>query len=278
MFPTKKMNNGRGIPVLGLGTYEMKREDVSKSVAWAMEAGYRLYDTAQVYRNEKEVGEAVRESKGVERKDVFITTKVSTSNQGYDRAMESVRESLNVMGLDYLDLYLLHWPGNHPLAATVAGFESLRAQGLIRHWGVSNFDVDDMERLWALPTPRHRTVGCSVNQVYYSPSQRGIEFALAPLLAAHRVPVMAYSPTDQGKLALDPVLSTIGARHEASAVQVALAWILTQPHVIAIPKAVEERHLRENFAALTLRLDAADRRAIDAHFPPPEGPQPLAML
>ncbi len=286
---TTDLPDGQPVPVLGLGTWRMgedpRREAQElRALRSALEIGYRLVDTAEMYGEggaERMVGQAVAAAVlagTVRREDLFIVSKVYPHNASERGVQAACARSLKRLGLDYLDLYLLHWPGNHPLAATVAGFESLRAQGLIRHWGVSNFDVDDMERLWALPTPRHRTVGCSVNQVYYSPSQRGIEFALAPLLAAHRVPVMAYSPTDQGKLALDPVLSTIGARHEASAVQVALAWILTQPHVIAIPKAVEERHLRENFAALTLRLDAADRRAIDAHFPPPEGPQPLAML
>jgi diketogulonate reductase-like aldo/keto reductase len=286
---TTDLPDGQPVPVLGLGTWRMgedprRRAAELRALRTAFEIGYRLIDSAEMYGEggaESMVGQAIAAAilaGEVRREDLTIVSKVYPHNASERGVQAACRRSLDRLGLDYLDLYLLHWPGNHPLSATVAGFEALRGLGLIRHWGVSNFDVTEMELLWSLPTPRHRAVGCSVNQVYYSPSQRGIEFALMPLLATRRMPVMAYSPTDQGKLATDPVLKEIGARHDATAVQVALAWLLARPQVIVIPKAVSAAHLRENYDALGLQLDSADFEAIDRRFPPPSTPQPLAML
>ncbi len=155
----------------------------------------------------------------------------------------------------------------------MAAFEQLQRDGRIRHWGVSNFDADDMQELWRLPQGEH----CAADQVYYSASKRGIEFDLLPALRSRGVPAMAYCPIDQGALARDKTFVQIGARHGASAAQAALAWVLAQPGVIAIPKAVREAHLRENFAATALRLTADDLAQIDRAHPPPRRKQPLAM-
>ncbi len=285
---TTELPDGESVPVLGLGTWRMgedprRQVEELRALREAFEIGYRLIDTAEMYGEggaEKMVGKAIAAAilaGEIRREDLFIVSKVYPHNASERGVQSACRRSLERLELDYLDLYLLHWPGNHPLRSTVTGFEALRGQGLIRHWGVSNFDVSEMEELWALPTPRHR-VGCCVNQVYYSPSQRGIEFALQPLLTSRRMPVMAYSPTDQGKLAQDPVLKAIGVRHGKTAIQIALAWILARSYRIAIPKAVQKKHLVENFEALGIELEARDFEEIDARFPPPARPVPLAML
>jgi diketogulonate reductase-like aldo/keto reductase len=267
-----------------MGEDPRRQTEELRALRDAFQLGYRLIDTAEMYGEggaERMIGQAIAAAVlagDVRREDLFVVSKVYPHNASERGVQSACERSLKRLGLDYIDLYLLHWPGNHPLSATVAGFEALRGLGLIRHWGVSNFDVDEMEQLWSLETPRHRTVGCSTNQVYYSPSQRGVEFALLPLLTSRRVPLMAYSPTDQGKLSGDPVLKEIGRRHKATAIQIALAWLLTHPRLVVIPKAVQKRHLRENFDALKIELQPADLEAIDARFPPPTHPQALAML
>jgi diketogulonate reductase-like aldo/keto reductase len=175
--------------------------------------------------------------------------------------------------VDHIDLYLLHWRGSHPLGETVAAFEALRERGRIRAWGVSNFDVDDMDELWGVADgPR-----CVANQVYYSASERGIEFDLLPAQRRRSVATMAYCPIDQGALASDPTFAEIGRRLGVSAAQAALAWVLRQPDVIAIPKAGRETHLRENLAAAAIELTDRDLAAVDARFAPPKRKRRLAM-
>lgn len=262
-----------------MGESRAARADDVKAVRQALDLGHRLIDTAEMYGDggaERVVGEALRaaiQGGTLRREDVVLVTKVVPTNASRKGSVAACERSLKRLGVEYVDLYLLHWRGGHPLAETVAAFESLRERGLVRAWGVSNFDVDDMDELWSVAGGPH----CVVNQVYYSASQRGIEFDLLPAQRKRGVATMAYCPIDQGALAADPTFAEIGERHGVSAAQAALAWVLRQPDVIAIPKAGRERHLRENFAAAELTLPDRDLAAVDAGFPPPKRKQRLAM-
>ena len=207
------------------------------------------------------------------REQLFIVSKVYPHNASRSGAAAACERSLKRLGLDRIDLYLLHWPGLHPLRETVAGFEALQSQGHITHWGVSNFDTDDMQALSAVPGGER----CAANQVYYSPSTRGAEFDLLPWQRARGMPLMAYCPLDQGDLADDDVLRVVGQRHGATASQVALAWLIARGGVMPIPKAVREPHLRANLAAADLVLNEADLSEIERRFPAPRRRQALAM-
>jgi diketogulonate reductase-like aldo/keto reductase len=178
------------------------------------------------------------------------------------------------LGTDHLDLYLLHWRGQVPLRETLAGFEVLMKAGKIRRWGVSNFDVKDLEELLTLP----QGDAVSTDQVLYNVTRRGIEYDLLPWCQARRIPIMAYSPIEQGRLVGNEVLGAIAQRHAATTAQVALAWVLRQDRVIAIPRAGTPEHVRENHGALALQLSAADLMAIDLLFPPPRHKQPLEVI
>jgi diketogulonate reductase-like aldo/keto reductase len=232
-----------------------------------------LVDTAEMYGDgatEALVGEALQ---GL-RDDVFLVSKVYPHNASR-RAMQAACEaSLKRLGTDRLDLYLLHWRGGVPLEETVEGFEALRRAGKIRHWGVSNFDTDDMEELFATPGGD----GCASNQILYNIARRGPEFDLLPWSAAHRMPVMAYSPVDHARLPKRSPLDEIGAAHGVSAYRVALAWVLRQPGVFAIPKAARVEHVRDNRAALDLVLTEDDYAALGACFKPPRSKRGLEML
>ena len=177
------------------------------------------------------------------------------------------------LGLERIDLYLLHWRGSHRLADTVAGFDALIERGYIARWGVSNFDVDDMQELVGVKGGE----ACAANQVYYSLGERGAGFDLLPWLQRHAMPLMAYCPIDRGRIAGDTALQQVADRHGATATQVALAWVMQQRGVMAIPKAVREAHLRENLASASLQLSAEDLAAIDRRFPPPRAKTALAM-
>jgi diketogulonate reductase-like aldo/keto reductase len=281
---TVTLPDGESRPALGLGTWRLgesarqRRAEVA-AVRSAFEIGYRVVDTAEMYGEggaEEIVGEAITGAlrSGVARRsELFVVTKVYPHNAGRDGLRAACERSRKRLGLDTIDLYLLHWRGSHPLAETVEGFEALRSAGWIRHWGVSNFDRDDMMELAGLP----QGARCAANQVYFSLGERGAGFDLLPWLQHRSVPLMAYCPIDQGRLAGDATLREIGARRGASAAQVALAWVLAQPGVMAIPKAVREVHLRENFAAAELLLTREELIEIDTHFPPPRQRTPLAM-
>jgi diketogulonate reductase-like aldo/keto reductase len=275
---------GEAVPALGLGTWRLgedpgQRGDEMSAVRAAFGLGYRLIDTAEMYGNggaEEIVGQAMAAAiagRAIRREQVFIVTKVSPHNASRRGVVEACARSLKRLRLDCIDLYLLHWRGGHPLRETVAAFEQLRAEGKIRHWGVSNFDRADIDELFSIPDG----VRCAANQVYYSVSARGIEFDLLPRLRQQRIPTMAYSPIDHGALARDTTLASIGARHQATAAQVALAWVLRQPDVMAIPKAGRAAHLRDNLAAASLVLTAEDLDQINRRFPAPKRRTPLAM-
>ena len=279
-----RLADGVQVPCLGLGTWRMGESRSSHTadvaaVRQALECGYRLIDTAEMYGDggaERVVGEALRgalRAGTVRRDDVFLVTKVLPANASRKAMVAACDRSLERLGVDHVDLYLLHWRGGHPLGETVAAFEALRERGRIRAWGVSNFDVDDMDELWSVADGPH----CVANQVYYSASERGIEFDLLPAQRRRSVATMAYCPIDQGALASDLTLAEIGGRLGASAAQVALAWVMRQPDVIAIPKAGREGHLRENLAAAALTLTDRDLAAVDARFAPPKRKQRLAM-
>lgn len=281
---TVSLLGGVHVPCLGLGTWKMGESRAAHArdvdaVRHALEMGYRLIDTAEMYGDggaERVVGEALRsaiQGGAVQREDVFVVTKVLPGNASRTGAVAACERSLQRLGTGYVDLYLLHWRGQHPLRDTVAAFESLVARGLIRAWGVSNFDVDDMDELWRLDDGPH----CVANQVYYSASERGIEFDLLPAQRRRSVATMAYCPIDQGALANDGTFAEIGARHGVTAAQAALAWVLRQPDAIAIPKSAREQHLRDNFAAASLSLTESDLATVDARFAPPRRKRRLAM-
>ena len=266
------------MPALGLGTWKIgesagRRAAEVAALRAAIAMGYRLIDTAEMYGEggaEEVVGEAIRGR----RDEVFLVSKVYPHNASARGTIAACERSLKRLGAECLDLYLLHWRGSHPLAETVAAFERLRRDGKIRHWGVSNLDADDMVELLAVPDGAR----CAANQVLYNPSRRGIEWDLLPWCREHEIPVMAYSPIEQGRLPIKGALTEIAQRHGCSPFQVALAWALAQPGVVAIPKASRLEHVEANAAAARLTLTADDLAAIDRTFPPPRSKRPLAML
>jgi diketogulonate reductase-like aldo/keto reductase len=275
---TTPLASGEAIPVLGQGTWHMgeragRRADEVAALRLGLDLGLTLIDTAEMYAEgeaERVVGEAI----AGQRDGVFLVSKVMPQNASRAGTVAACEASLKRLGTDRIDLYLLHWPGSVPLADTLDGFERLVAAGKIRHWGVSNFDVADMEALDADP----RGAAVATNQVLYNLSRRGIEFDLKPLCEDRGIPVMAYSPIEQGRILGAPVLAAVAARHDTSPAAIALAWILRQPGLVAIPKSGSAAHLRENRAALDITLTAADLAELDCAFPAPRGAQPLAML
>jgi len=223
---------------------------------------------------EEVVGAALRDAiraGDVRREELVVVSKVYPHNASRAGTRAACDRSRRRLGLDTIDVYLLHWRGTHPLAETVDALRALARDGAVGRWGVSNFDVDDMEEIAALGDD------CALDQVWYSLGERNPEFALLPWLRARRMPLMAYSPIDQGRAASDPVLRRIAAARGLTATQVALAAVIAQPGVVAIPKATGEAHLRENLAAADVVLGDDERRAIDQRFPPPERAAPLAM-
>ena len=266
------------MPALGLGTWMMgeHRRDRKKEVAaiaLGLDLGMTLIDTAEMYGEggaEEVVGEAIAER----RDQVFVVSKVYPHHASRRGAVAACKRSLKRLGTDYLDLYLLHWRGDIPLAETVDAFESLRRDGSIRGWGVSNFDRADMEELFAL---RHGT-RCATNQVMYHLGCRGVEWDVLPFCRKHRVAVMAYSPVGRGRLLRDRRLHALAEEIGSSPAQIALAWLLQQRGVSAIPKAASDAHVRDNRAAADLRLPALVMEQLERAFPAPSGPTSLAML
>jgi diketogulonate reductase-like aldo/keto reductase len=271
--------DGHTVPALGIGTYRMgessrSREREVAALQLAIDSGVRVIDTAEMYGDggaEKVVSAALQ---GGRRDKVFVVTKVLPSHADRRGVVAACERSLARLSIERIDLYLLHWRGATPLAETVEAFERLLQQGRIARWGVSNFDLDDMRELYELADGSH----CAADQVYYSASRRGVEFDLLPLLHSRRVPLMAYCPFDEGRLLSDRTLAAIGRKHGVGSAQVALAWLLTKPGVIAIPKAATAEHVRENLGARNLQLDAEDLEQIDRHWPPPARRQRLAIV
>ena len=270
------------LPVLGLGTWRFGESRASRaaeiaSVRTALELGYRLIDTAEMYGEggaEEVVGAAVNEALragDLRRDELVVVSKVYPHNASRDGTAAACDRSRRRLGLDTIDVYLLHWRGEHPLEETVGAMHALAADGRIRRWGVSNFDVDDMEELAATGA------GCATDQVWYSLGERHPEFALLPWLHARGMPLMAYSPIDQGRAARDPTLRQIAEARGLTAAQVALARLLAEPGVVAIPKASGAAHLRENLAAADVVLAPGELQAIDQRFPRPARKAPLAM-
>ena len=271
------------LPALGLGTWRMgesRRSQAAELAALrlALDIGYRAFDTAEMYAEggaETLLGSALAAAlRGPLRREALcVISKVYPHNASTPGVIAACERSLKRLQLDHLDLYLLHWPGSIPLAQTIDGFERLRARGLIRHWGVSNFDLADLHELAALPLG----AGCAANQVWYSLTHRGVEFDLLPWQQARQMPLMAYSPIDQGALARHAGLRRLADGLGTTPSQLALARLLAEPGVMVIPKSSDPARLRENFDAASMRLDAATLQQIDALFPPPRRKQPLAV-
>ncbi|PWC49456.1 aldo/keto reductase [Azospirillum sp. TSA6c] len=271
--------DGTEVPALGQGTWMMAegRGDRAAEIAAlraGIDRGLTLIDTAEMYgdgASEELVGEAI----AGRRDGLFIVTKVLPSNASRIGTVKACERSLKRLKIDRIDLYLLHWRGGVPLEEMVEAFESLIQAGKIARWGVSNFDVEDLEEL-AEATDLH---GCAVNQVLYNPEHRGIEYDLLPFQHTARMPVMAYSPIGQGgRLLRSPALLAVAKRHGVTPAQVAIAWALRQQGVIAIPKAGTTAHALENAEAVKLALTGEDIAEIDKAFPPPKRKQPLAMI
>jgi diketogulonate reductase-like aldo/keto reductase len=275
---TVKLPEGEEVPALGQGTWFMgedrrQRAAEAKALRHGLDLGLTLIDTAEMYGEggaEEVVGEAI----AARRDEVFLVSKVYPHNASRTGTVAACERSLKRLGTDRIDLYLLHWRGRYPLAETVEAFERLRQDGKIRHWGVSNLDTDELLELWAVPGG----TACATDQVLYNLARRGIEHDLLPWCRERGMPVMAYSPIEQGRLPKGGVLAEIAARHGCSPFQVALAWVLTRPGVIAIPKASRLEHIEANRAALDLVLSPEDLAALDRAFPPPTRKRPLEML
>ncbi|ENO88405.1 aldo/keto reductase [Thauera linaloolentis] len=275
---TLALLSGERIPALGMGTWMMGEDpargaDEIAALQHGIDLGMRLIDTAEMYgegASETLIGEAIRDR----RSQVFLVSKVYPHNAGRHSMPAACERSLQRLGVDCLDLYLLHWSGSIPLDETIEAFERLRAAGKIRHWGVSNLDVRDMKALFTEPAGER----CAVDQVLYNLSRRGIEWDLLPWCQARNMPVMAYSPLEQARLLRNRELASLAASRGVTPAQLALAWLLHQKGVIAIPKATGRSRVEENFGALDVVVDAKLQAALDRIFPPPAGPGPLEMI
>jgi diketogulonate reductase-like aldo/keto reductase len=274
---TVSLPDGEEVPALGLGTWRMgeragERAREVQALQLGIDLGLTLVDTAEMYGEggaEEVVGEAI----AGRRDEIFLVSKVYPHNASRQGAVTACERSLKRLRTETLDLYLLHWRGGIPLAETIEAFERLKADGKLRHWGVSNFDLEDMNEVRALAPDG----ACASNQVLYHLAERGIEWGLLPDCRGHGLPVMAYSPLGEAALLGNRALGQVAARHAVAPATAALAWVLREEGVIAIPKSADPAHLRDNAAAADLTLDAADLTALDEAFPPPRGPSSLRM-
>jgi len=275
---TVEFPSGRRVPALGQGTWNLAqvgagRAEAIASLRLGLDLGMTAIDTAEMYGEgavESIVGEAIRGR----REEVFLVSKCYPQNASRRRMEEACARSLERLRTDRLDLYLLHWPGSVPIDETLETFLRLREQGKILAFGISNFDARGAGRVWSRPGGS----ALATDQVLYNLSERGIEWDLLPWCREHGVPLMAYTPLGQGAFLKTPALQRVARRHAATGAQIALAWLLSRDGVMAIPKAGRTAHLRENRHAADLTLTAADLAELDAAFPPPSGPSPLAML
>jgi diketogulonate reductase-like aldo/keto reductase len=273
---TIELPSGERVPVLGQGTWRMaerkrRRADEIASLRLGIDLGMTLIDTAEMYASggaEELLGEAI----AGRRDELFLVSKVLPHNASLRGTLDACAASLRRLGTDRLDLYLLHWRGGHPLADTVQAMEILRERGDIRYWGVSNFDVADLEELDEVAD------GNQVDQVLYNLTRRGVEYDLLPWCARRGLPIMAYSPIEQGRMLGHAALREVAERTGATPAQVGLAWVLRNDGVLTIPCSGDPAHVRENREALSLRLSEADLATLDKAFRPPESAVRLEVL
>ena len=277
---TVTLPDGERVPALGQGTWRMgenqraRKEEVA-ALRLGIELGMTVIDTAEMYCEggaEKIVADAIED----QRDRVFVVTKVYPHNASRTELPKACERSLKRLRIDAIDLYLLHWRERSTrLGETVEAFEKLRAAGKIKRWGVSNFDVDDMKELFDI----ENGFACAANQVLYNLENREIESGLLQWSQKHEIPIMAYSPVDHGRGLLEnATLKKIAKRHDATAAQIALAWVLRQPGTIAIPKASSEQHVRDNARSTEIKLTNEDLADLDQEFPPPKSRKSLPML
>jgi len=273
-----QFSDGTTVPALGQGTWEIgddpaRRDAEQQALARGIDLGLTLIDTAEMYgdgRSERLVGEVIQGR----RDEVFLVSKVLPQNASEMKMMLACEKSLERLGTDRLDLYLLHWEGRVPMDETVAAFQELIDEGMILRWGVSNLDLRAMQALDALDGGDQ----CMTNQLLYNLGSRGVEFDLLPWMRARDMPMMAYSPLGRGGLLQHPLIVDIADRHDASPAQIALAAVLRQDGVIAIPKASSIEHVQANADALDITFDAEDLERLDQAFPPPKTETPLEMI
>jgi diketogulonate reductase-like aldo/keto reductase len=276
---TVALPDGECVPALGQGTWRMGEKksahaDEVAALRLGVNLGMTLIDTAEMYGEgaaEKVVADAIAD----QRDRVFVVTKVYPHHASRTRLPKACERSLKRLRIDAIDLYLLHWRGSVPLEETVGAFENLRSAGKIRRWGVSNFDLDDMKELLTIENGS----ACATNQLLYNLENREIEFDLMLWSEKHKIPIMAYAPVGHGRGLLDnATLKKIAKRRDATPAQIALAWVLRQPLVIAIPKAGDEKHVRDNARSIDIKLIREDLAELDNEFPPPKSQQSLPML
>jgi diketogulonate reductase-like aldo/keto reductase len=273
---TVRLPSGERIPALGQGTWGLAedrgdRDEELRTLRLGLDLGLTLIDTAEMYADgaaEELVADAIEGR----RDEVFLVTKVLPANASRHGTIEACERSLKRLRTDRIDMYLLHWRGQLPLAGTVEAFSELQQRGEIRHWGVSNFDALDLAELLTVAGG-----GVETDQVLYNLSHREAETVVLPWCRDQGIPLMAYSPVDRGALVDDDVVVAIAEKHDATPAQVALAWVLRHDDVCAIPKAAIHEHVRENAGALELRLDGEDLKLLDDEFPPPREPKPLQI-
>jgi diketogulonate reductase-like aldo/keto reductase len=277
-LPRITLPDGEAVPAFGQGTWHRGEDrrraaDEEAALKLGIELGLTLIDTAEMYGN-GHAEEIVARAAGGGRDRLFIVSKVLPHNASQNGVIEACERSLRRLRTDRIDLYLLHWRGSVPLAETLAGFERLRREAKIRHHGVSNFGAADM-REWAALSGGDTV---AANQILYNLGRRGPEWDVIPWCRERRIAVMAYSPLEQGRILGNNALREVAARHGATAAQVALAWLLRQGGMIVIPKATSPDHVRDNVAALEVRLTDDDLAALDRAFPPPKAASGLGML
>jgi diketogulonate reductase-like aldo/keto reductase len=275
---TTRLPSGTLVPALGQGTWNMgdhprRQQDEIEALQRGLDLGMRIIDTAEMYgegASEELIGKAI----AGRRSDVFLTTKVYPHNATRAGTIAACERSLRRLATDHVDLYLLHWRGGVPLAETLDAFEELVRTGKILSWGVSNFDVDDMEELVALPGGD----AVATNQVLYNLSRRGIEYDLLPWCAKRGIPITAYSPLEQNRLPDNRILQQIATHYQATPAQIALAWVVRNDGVIAIPKASSREHVEQNRAAGDISLTTEECAALDQAFRPPTKKRALEMI
>jgi diketogulonate reductase-like aldo/keto reductase len=271
------LKSGGKVPVLGLGTWRMGERKSERAVEVAaiklgLELGIRLIDTAEMY-GDGGAEEMLAEALAGRRDEIFLVSKVYPHNASRKGTIAACERSLKRLKTDRLDLYLVHWRDSVPLSETVEAFEALKAAGKIGNWGVSNFDAGDMDELAGVKDG----ASCASNQVLYHLGSRGVEWQVLEKCRQDKIMVMAYSPLGQGPILRKPALKAVADKHRVDPAAIALAWVLRQPGVITIPKAVKPEHVRANLKALDVKLDGEDLKALDSDFLPPKRAAPLDM-